>query len=202
MILSPKLRLTKFPDHSMFQICHWLLLHSTSAASPWTLGTVLGATIYERYKTISIQTRATKGEEGSGGQDVWGVADVICSVQPRAEEAEGGPHVSLQLLMRGARGQRWALLSVTATGPEEMRKVMLGSEKRFFTKGWVDTGTGSAGQWSQPQASRDQQAFGQCFQKCGLILGGFLWGQELDLVILVNAFQLRILYDSVLSLFV
>ena len=31
---------------------------------------VLGATIYERYKTISIQTRATKGEEGSGGQDV------------------------------------------------------------------------------------------------------------------------------------
>ena len=124
MILSPKLRLTKFPDHSMFQICHWLLLHSTSAASPWTLGTVLGATIYERYKTISIQTRATKGEEGSGGQDVWGVAEVLWFVQPRAEEAEGKPHGGLQLwkphgglqLLTGSNGDSTELCS---PGPKE-----------------------------------------------------------------------------------
>lgn len=37
---------------------------------------------------------------------------------------------------------------------------------------------------------------GQHFQTCGLILGGPLWSQDLDLMILVGPFQLRLFGDS------
>ena len=68
---------------------------------------VLGITIHERHETIAEHPKeGCKGGEGPGGQRVLGVAVLSGFVQPRAEEAEGRPHVSLQLLMRGARGQR------------------------------------------------------------------------------------------------
>lgn len=40
--------------------------------------------------------------------------------------------------------------------------------------------------WHQP--ARVQEAFGQYFQTCGLILCGLVWNQALDSMILVGAF--------------
>ena len=43
--------------------------------------------------------------------------------------------------------------------------------KRFFTRGWSGPGIDFLGQWSQPQAARVQEAFGQCSQTLGLNFG-------------------------------
>ena len=55
--------------------------------------------------------------EGCRGLDVWGVAEVPGFVQFRAEELVGGLMEACSS-SQGAKGQRWALLCVTATGPE------------------------------------------------------------------------------------
>ena len=57
--------------------------------------------------------------------------------QPRAEQAEGRPHDSLQLPLEGSGGAGTELRSLgTVTGPEGMAWscVRLGVRKRFFTK--------------------------------------------------------------------
>ena len=42
----------------------------------------------------------------------------------------------------------------------------VGVRKRFFTTGWLDTGTGCTRQWAQPFVA--QEAFGHYSQKCGV----------------------------------
>ena len=48
----------------------------------------------------SVQRRATKMVKGLEGK-TWGAAEVTEPVQPGEEEAEGGPHRSLQLPREG-----------------------------------------------------------------------------------------------------
>ena len=48
-----------------------------------------------------------------------------------------------------------------------------------------------------PPDTKPQEVFGQCLQTLGLILGGPVWSQELDSVILEGLFQHKMFYDSV-----
>ena len=63
-------------------------------------------------------------------------------------------------------------------------------------------GRGSWGLWkgSAPEGGGDglkvQGAFSQLSQKYGSILGCPMWSLELDLVIPMGSFQLRVFYDS------
>ena len=76
-------------------------------------------------------------------------------------------------------------------------RVRQGVKKRYFIKGWSGPGAGSPGQWSHPKTAGVQGAFGQCSQTQDLILGCYLWSQDLNLMILVGPFQLVIFCDSV-----
>jgi len=76
------------------------------AASPQALSAVLGTTIKEGHASVREHPReGSKDGEGSRGQDVWGVAELPWCVQLRAEEAEGRPGGSPQLLTWGVEGQ-------------------------------------------------------------------------------------------------
>ena len=132
----------------------------------------------------------------------WGA--LVCSAQE--EETERRCRSGLLLLMRGMNRQCWSLVSGdsnrTRRNGKELHQGMarLGVRKRFFTRGWLGSGTGSAVQWSWPQAVGAQGAFGQHFRHRMWMLVGPLWSQELDLVILVCAFQFWIFYGSFLRL--
>lgn len=56
------------------------------------------------------------------------------------------------------------------------------------------TGAGSSGQWPWHGAAGVQEVSGQCPQTYGV--GGAVWGQELDSMILIGPIQLRVFYDS------
>jgi len=105
-------------------------------------------------RTESYYHSKERWEDGEDcrGEDVWGAAEAPVCAQLRAEKLRGGlmaaaaPH-------RELKGQRWALLSVTATGPERTAwscaRGEWGVRKRFFTVRRLGTGTGCPGQWSQ-----------------------------------------------------
>jgi len=90
---------------------------------------------------------------------------------------------------------------VTSTGQEGMawryvRRVRLDIRNRFRTRRWLGPGTGSSEHWSLHQAARLQGESEQCSKTGGLIFGGPMWSQELDSIIYMSLFQLRIIYDS------
>lgn len=50
-------------------------------------------------------------------------------------------------------------------------------------------------EWSQHQTDIDQEEFGQCSQAGGgILVDGPAQGQEMDLMILVSPFQVRVFY--------
>jgi len=59
-------------------------------------------------------------------------------------------------------------------------------------------GTGYPGQWSQPSPARFQGVFEYHLRHRVWILGGSVWSQEFNSVVLVGPFQLGIFYDSVI----
>lgn len=65
--------------------------------------------------------------------------------------------------------------------------------KRFFNERALEWAPKSNG----PQAAGIEEPSGQHSQTQDLILGSAVWSQSLDLVILVDLFQLRIFCDSV-----
>jgi len=60
-------------------------------------------------------------------------------------------------------------------------------------------GTGCPGQWAWPQVPECKERLDISLRGRVWILGGALWGQELDLMIPVGSFQLEIFYDSVIT---
>lgn len=71
---------------------------------------------------------------------------------------------------------------------------------RAYSKywGWSGPGTGSSGQWSRPQAVWVQGVFTVLSEE-GLILGGPVWSQKLDSMILVGPFQRGMFSDKYCS---
>jgi len=59
-------------------------------------------------------------------------------------------------------------------------------------------GTGCPGQWARPQVPEFNEHLGKAFRYRVWILGGPLWSQELDSMILVSPFQPGIFHNSVI----
>ena len=75
------------------------------------------------------------------------------------EEIEGRPHCSYNFLVRGRGGADTDLFTVVTrdrTGENGLKlcqgRFRLDIRKRFSPRGWLGSGTGSPGQWSQHQA--------------------------------------------------
>ena len=78
----------------------------------------------------------------------------------------------------------------------QQRRVRLGVRKRFFTERVV-------GHWGRlwcrghgTEPAQVQEVLDNALRHMGWFLGGPVWSQELDLMILMGPFQLRICYDS------
>ena len=195
------------PYSGMHEIWHCQLvkgrdcptLRCSGEASPQPMCEVLGATVQKGQKTIWEWPKESYIDgEGSGGQNVWGAAEIAGFVQPRAE-VEARPHSGLQILT----GNRGTVLSslVTVTGPEEkVWSCVRGGSGWRSIKGPLPEGeglgTGFQGKWSQTQVAKVQWMFGLHPQTYGLI---FEWSQGLVSVTLIGSFQLRIFYGSVIS---
>jgi len=128
--------------------CGGVLLKFRDA--PEALDSVLGATTYEGHRTIKeCPKKSYKDEEGSGGQEVQGVAAAPGFAQPRAEELRGG------------------LMAAAAPHRELGQGRSGGGRERLWPRGrWA--WHSSPGQRAQPQAVRAQGACGYCSHTQGL----------------------------------
>lgn len=78
---------------------------------------------------------------------------------------------------------------ITSTGLSQQGRLSLATRKKLFIRGWSD----SPGQWSK------HSTLDNTVKHIVWILGGFMWSQDLDLVVFVGPSQLIILYDSVIQ---
>lgn len=113
----------------------------------------------------------------------------------------GKPYGGLQLFTGGAEGQCWALLfgdgnRIWGNGIElHQGKVSLGVRKRFFTKTWLCTGTGKC------SLTECEKCLYSALRHMVSFLGGLMWSQELDSVIILGPLQLGIFCVSVILWF-
>lgn len=140
-------------------------------------------------------------DEGSKGQDVWGVDGITWFAQLRGEETEGRSQCSLWSSQ--GWGERQALISSLwwpAIGPKGTNSMELWQgrfrldiTKRFFTGRVV-------GHWNREVVTPAgvQEVFGQWSYKYGWIFCGPVWSQEFKSMRLMGPFQFVILYYSVI----
>ena len=127
----------------------------------------------------------------------------VCSAQSRG--AEGRRHGGCSS-SQGTEGQHWALLSVTATGPEGtawscVRGGAAGDQEKFIHQSVV-------GPWNKllravvmtPNCQSSRTIWRMVSKQRVGIWDHPVWSQELDLMILMGPFQLSIFYDMRLVL--
>lgn len=71
-------------------------------------------------------------------------------------------------------------------------RIRLGVRNKFFTREWSDTGSSG----HNPKQPELKKHLDNALSHIDCFLGGAVWEQKFDLVILMGPFQLRIFYDS------
>lgn len=100
-----------------------------------------------------------RDDKGSGGEEMWGVAEVPRFVQPTEDEAEGRSRGGLWLSHDGEQKGCSELCSLwQGQGLEERHRAIWEGLVRLRERVCTMAGAGCPGQWAQPTAAGDQGA--------------------------------------------